>query len=127
MSTKSTVSKRHSVPKRRKKVERTLKGRVVYQRKTHWFSIKDVNRVVRRVILSTQGFSDSPGEFLADWSSVLSSTFELLDVYTNQTLINQSELNDQIYFLGQVYITLDGAEDQLKETLSKIGGILGGR
>lgn len=64
--------------KRRPKVHKTIRGRVVYNRKRHFFTTKDVRRILKNILEQDQGVRTNYLDFLAEWGEIELMLLDLL-------------------------------------------------
>jgi len=65
---------------------KTLNGRVVYNRKRHFFKLRDVERILRKIIDYEEGQRATPEQVLADARRILELLQRLILVYGNPDL-----------------------------------------
>jgi len=69
----------HPKPKKKKRhpVHKTIKGRVVYHRKRHFFSTKDVARILKNILEYDQGIPESYLRTADEFYEILEQILEL--------------------------------------------------
>jgi len=65
-------------PKKRTIVHRTTKGRVVYNRPRHFFTPKDLRRILKNILENDQGKKVDFFDFLKEWGEIQLMLLDLL-------------------------------------------------
>lgn len=66
-------------PKKTKpKVHKTIRGRVVYDRKRHFFSTKDLKRILKNILEQDEGKKVDYVDFLQEWGEIELLLLDLL-------------------------------------------------
>jgi len=65
-------------PKRKARVKKTKVGRVVYNRKRHFFSTKDLKRILKNILENDMGKEVGFDDFLVEWGEVQLLMLDLL-------------------------------------------------
>lgn len=69
--------RREKEEKKRAKTHTTVRGRVVYSRRRHYFSMQDVKRILRNLLQEDRGVPTREIEFIRDWGEVALMVFAL--------------------------------------------------
>lgn len=59
-------------------VHKTKRGRVVYDRKRHFFTTKDLRRILKNILENDQGKKTDFGDFLVEWGEIELMMLEFL-------------------------------------------------